>query len=146
MPILCRKTFGHRIYDIIGCRYLLEADFPWNDAIPNKVIPNVNMLRGVVVNRIFRQSDSTLTVNVDNWNRVEVNLSKRVCQPTEPWSLFRRVGRSYVFCFGRWNGRALQKFELSRDCSIAEFEALSGCWFSTVHRTGKLRVGVTDDT
>ena len=61
-----RKTLGHSICDIVGCRYLLEADIPRNDIVPNEVIPNVDMLRGIVVNRIFRQSDNTLTVAVDN--------------------------------------------------------------------------------
>ena len=42
-----RKTLVHSIYDIIGCRYLLEADFPWNDVVPNKVISNIDMLGGV---------------------------------------------------------------------------------------------------
>ena len=44
----------YSISDIIGCGYLLEADFPSNVAIPNEVIPNVDMLLGVVVNVIFQ--------------------------------------------------------------------------------------------
>ena len=61
-----QKTLGHSIYNIISCGYFLEADFPLNDAVPNEVIPNVDMLRGIVVNRILRQSDNTMTVAVDN--------------------------------------------------------------------------------
>ena len=53
---ISRKTLDHSICDIIGCRYLLEADLPLNDAVPNKVILNIDMLGGVVVNWIFRQS------------------------------------------------------------------------------------------
>ena len=61
-----RKTLGHSINDIIGCGYLLETDFPWNDAVPNEVIWNVDMHGGVMVNRIFWQSNNTLTIAVDN--------------------------------------------------------------------------------
>ena len=47
-----RKTLCHSIYDIYGCGYLLETDFPRDDAGPKKVISNIDMLGGVVVNRI----------------------------------------------------------------------------------------------
>ena len=36
-----RKTLSHSICNIIGCRYLLEANFPRNDTIPNEVISSV---------------------------------------------------------------------------------------------------------
>ena len=49
-----RKNLGHSICDIINCWYLLEVDFPRNDAVLNKVILNVDMLGGVMVNQIFR--------------------------------------------------------------------------------------------
>ena len=65
------KTLGYSICDIIGCRYLLEADLPWKDVVPNKVIPNVDMLGGIMVNWILRQNDNTLTVVVDIWSWVE---------------------------------------------------------------------------
>ena len=81
---VCWETIGHSIYDIIGCGYFLETDFSWNDTVPNEVISNVNMLGGVVVNRIFRQSNNTPIVVVDKGSRIQVDLSKRVCQSTEP--------------------------------------------------------------
>ena len=45
---------------------------------------------------------------------------------------------------GRWCGCARSKFRLPWDCSIAEFEAVSGCWFPTFHTTGEVQVSVTD--
>ena len=77
LELIRRETLDHSIYDIIGYRYLLEADFPSNDAVTNEVISNIDMLGGVVVNRIFRLSNNTLTIVVDNWSRVGVDLPKR---------------------------------------------------------------------
>ena len=50
----------------------------------NEVIPNINMLAGIVMNCILQQINNTVIIVVDNWSRVGVDLSKRVRQPTEP--------------------------------------------------------------
>ena len=49
-----QKTLSQCVCDIIGYRYFLKADFPWNDAVPNEMISNVDKLVGIVMNRIFR--------------------------------------------------------------------------------------------
>ena len=49
-----QKTLRHHVHNIVGCRYLLKADFPWNDTVPNEMISNIDMLGGIVMNRIFR--------------------------------------------------------------------------------------------
>ena len=151
MPIWCqrdqnRSAERHLVIPsvtLLAIDIFIEADFPWDDAVPNKVIPNVDMLRDIVVNQIFWQSDDTLTIVVDNWSRVRVDLSKRVRQPTKPKSLFPQDRRGYVFYFDHWGNRALLKFGLPWDCLIAEFESISGCWFSTIHTACKVWVGVT---
>ena len=40
--------------------------FPENDAVPNEVVSNIDVLRGIIMNQISWQSDDALTVIVDN--------------------------------------------------------------------------------
>ena len=49
-----KDIWSFHLHNIIGCRYLLQADFPCNRTVPNNVISNVDILGGIVMNRIFR--------------------------------------------------------------------------------------------
>ena len=55
MPICCGsdRKLGHSICDIIGYIYSVETIFPYNVAVLNEVISNVDVLGGVVVNQMF---------------------------------------------------------------------------------------------
>ena len=64
------------------------AEISFSHAIPNEMILNIDMLRGVVAYRILRQSHNSLTVAEDDWSQFRVGLPKHVGESTNALNSF----------------------------------------------------------
>src|SRR5215813_8459188 len=96
------QSLSKGISKIVLGRDLTNIYYPIRHISPNYMISTINMLRSLVVSRLFGISDCSSTVTTEGDNLVCVGDYLKVRQElTQPNSFFRSLGRCHILSFHR---------------------------------------------